>query len=218
VSSTTRSSVALMAAVALHGGALGLAFWAPAPKTEELVLPTVQGILLPAPPAEIVQAPTPPEPAPPPPEPKPEKPKPKPKAPPQPKPPIEQPPSERAISQPEEVMETPPPAQAALPVTESKETLGPPVTPPVDANALNNPRPTYPNLSRRLGEKGIVLLEILILADGTVGEVRIKESSGYKRLDDTAVKAVKRWRYTPAKRGGEAIDYWYLQPVDFSLH
>lgn len=218
MSSPSRSWIALLAAVALHGGAVVLALWAPsAPKTEELVLPTVQGILLPAPPAEVVQAPKPPEPVPPPPEP--EKPKPKPKTPPKPKPPIEQPPSERAISQPEEAVETPPPVQtAALPMDEAKENLAAPITPPVDANHLDNPRPAYPNLSRRLGEKGTVLLEILILADGTVGEVRIKQSSGYKRLDDTAVKAVKRWRYTPAKRGGEAIDYWYLQPVDFSLN
>jgi protein TonB len=225
VSGTLRSCAALLLVIALHGAALAAALWAPAPKTQELVLPTVQGILLPAPPAETVQVPAakeiPPEPVPPPPEPeKPKpKPKPKPKAPPKPKPPVEPPPSERAIRQPEELVETPPPpAQAALPAREENESLGAPITPPIDANPLNNPAPAYPNLSRRLGEQGTVLLEILILADGSVGEVRIKESSGHERLDETAAKAVKRWRYTPAKRAGVAIEYWYLQPVDFSLH
>ncbi len=88
----------------------------------------------------------------------------------------------------------------------------------MDANQLNNPAPAYPQLSRRLKEQGTVLLEILILPDGTVGEVRVKESSGFKRLDETAVKAVKRWRYTPARRGNVPIEFWYLQPVDFSLN
>jgi protein TonB len=226
MSSRLQSLLALAAVVAFHGGAIGFALWAPAPKTQELVLPTIQGILLPAPPAETVQVPSakeqPPEPTPPEPEkPKP-KPKPKPKEPPKPKPPVELPPSEKAISQPQEVIEEAPPpptVPAAMPATEDNDSLGAPITPPqMDANPLNNPAPAYPVLSRRMKEQGVVLLEILILPDGSVGEIHIKESSGFKRLDETAVKAVKRWRYTPAKRGSTAIEYWYLQPVEFSLN
>ena len=220
--SRLRSTLSLMGVIAFHAGAIGIAVWAPSPKTQELALPTVQGILLPAPPAETVQLPSakeqPPEPVPPP---EPEKPKPKPKQPPKPKPPVEPPPSERAIRQPEEAVEEapPPPKQAAMPAAEDNNSLGAPITPPqMNANPLNNPAPAYPSLSRRLGEQGIVLLEILILADGSVGEVRIKESSGHKRLDETAAKAVKRWRYMPARRGDTAIEYWYLQPVEFSLN
>lgn len=218
--SRLRSTLSLMGVIAFHAGAIGIAVWAPSPKTQELALPTVQGILLPAPPAETVQLPSakeqPAEPVPPP-----EPEKPKPKQPPKPKPPVEPPPSERAIRQPEQAVEEapPPPKQAAMPAAEDNNSLGAPITPPqMDANPLNNPAPAYPSLSRRLGEQGIVLLEILILADGSVGEVRIKESSGYKRLDETAAKAVKRWRYMPARRGDTAIEYWYLQPVEFSLN
>lgn len=223
MTSRLQSFFALASVIALHGGAIGLAMWAPAPKTQELVLPTVQGILLPAPPAEEVRVPSvkesPPQPVPPPEKPKP-KPKPKPPEPPKPKPPIEPPPSERAIQQPQEVLEeTPPPVPAAAPAPEDNERQGTPITPPqMEANPLNNPAPAYPTLSRRMGEQGIVLLEILILPDGSVGEIRVKESSGHKRLDETAVKAVKRWRYTPARRGSMAIEFWYLQPVEFSLH
>ncbi len=226
------SGVAFIGVLAIHAGAVGLAVWAPSPKTEELVLPTVQGILIPAPPAETVQAPsarqTPPPVEPPPPEP--EKPKPKPKKKPKPKPapkpePLpEAPPSERAITQEETPPEEdtappPPPPPVTSPTAEENDSLGAPVTPPrEDAHQLNNPRPAYPALSRRLREQGTVLLEILILPDGTVGEVKIKESSGFKRLDDTAMKAVKQWKYTPAQRGQEPIAYWYLQPLEFSLH
>jgi protein TonB len=227
VSNRLSSIFALVAVISVHAAAIGLALWTPAPKTQDLVLPTLQGILIPAPPAEAVQVPSakelpPPEPPPPEPEkPKP-KPKPKPKEPPKPKPPIQPPPSEKAISLPEETVEeasAAPPPQVAVPAQKDNDTLGAPVTPPQkDANPMNTPAPAYPNLSRRLKEQGTVILDVLILADGTVGEIHIKQSSGYKRLDETAVKAVKRWRYTPARRGSQPIDHWHEQPVEFSLH
>lgn len=225
------SLLALAGVVALHAGAIGYTLWGLSPKkTDELVLPTVQGILLPAPPAETVQAPsakeTPPPVEPPPPEPpkpKPKPPKPKPKPTPKPlPPPPEAPPSERAITQEQEAVEEtapPPPPAPSTPMAETNDTAGAPVTPPrEDAHSLSNPKPAYPSVSRRLRETGTVVLDVLILADGSVGEVKLKESSGFKRLDDTAIKAVKRWRYSPARRGEQPIDYWYVQPIEFSLH
>ncbi|MBQ0794503.1 energy transducer TonB [Zhongshania sp.] len=216
----------------LHGGAIAAVFWLPSPENNVLVMPTIQGVIIPAPPAEAVQIPsasktpppqkeveTPPKPLP--------KPKPKPKPLPKPKqklPPLPKaPPSEKAISredQAEEPQPPPPPVQKTAKLAEEdNKALGAPITPPRhDANPLNNPAPAYPTISRRLKEEGIVILELLILPDGKVGEVRVKKSSGFKRLDKTAMKAVKRWRYLPAKRGDQAISYWYLQPLEFSLN
>lgn len=94
-----------------------------------------------------------------------------------------------------------------------------PVTPPrTDAAHLSNPAPVYPAISRRLGEQGRVLFDVYILPDGTVGEIRLKHSSGYSRLDDAALDAVRRWRYVPARRGNEPIPYWYVQPIVYSLN
>ncbi|MBW2939959.1 energy transducer TonB [Zhongshania aquimaris] len=218
----------------LHGGAIAAVFWLPSPKNNVLVMPTIQGVIIPAPPAEAVQipsaskAPPPQKEVEPPPKPLPKpKPKPKPKPLPKPKqklPPLPKaPPSEKAIrreDQAEEPQSPPPPVQKTVKrAEEDNKALGAPITPPRhDANPLNNPAPAYPTISRRLKEEGIVILELLILPDGKVGEVRVKKSSGFKRLDKTAMKAVKRWRYLPAKRGDEAISYWYLQPLEFSLN
>jgi protein TonB len=92
------------------------------------------------------------------------------------------------------------------------------MTPPrSDASALNQPA-AYPPLSRRLREEGRVLLDVHILADGSVGEVRLRQSSGYERLDEAALDAVRRWRYVPARRGDEPVATWYVQPVAFSLN
>ncbi len=91
------------------------------------------------------------------------------------------------------------------------------IAPRADAAHLNNPLPQYPGQSRRRLEEGTVLLDVLILADGSVGELRLKESSGFNRLDKSALAAVEKWRYQPATQGGEAIDFWYVQPVSFAL-
>lgn len=230
------SLAAFILVLGAHAAALGLMFYPSASAPTIIELPTIQGILIPAPPAETVQLPsaqeTPPPVETPPPEPVKPKPQPKPKPKPEevkpapvPEPVVEAPPSETAITaeaaQEEAAQEESAPAEP-LPVTttaEENSTLGAPVTPPQeDAHQLNNPRPAYPSISRSRREEGTVLLEVLILANGTVGEVRIKESSGYSRLDQTAMRAVKRWRYLPARRGTETIDYWYLQPIEFALN
>jgi protein TonB len=213
--------------VFVHLGALALFFYAShAKEPEVLELPRVQGILLPAPPAEKIAIPSAPqvpdtpvtlEP------PKPEvKPKPQPKPEPKKTEPIKpEPLPEPVVEQPsvmEEAMsEESQASPSAPPLAEASDEPGAPLTPPEDAAHLNNPRPAYPSLSRRLREEGTVLLNVLIRADGSVAEVEIKQSSGFKRLDDTAVKAVRQWRYLPARRGNQPVDAWHLQPVEFSL-
>ena len=170
-------------------------------------MPTIQGVLVMAEPEQA--PPPPPEPPPPPPE---KKPEPKPK----PKPPPKAPPSERAVKAPEPA--PPPPVEKPAESKPAEPTPAPIQPPRADAGQLNNPAPVYPNLSRRLREQGTVVLEILIKADGTVGNIKMKSSSGFKRLDESAIKAVKRWRYLPATQGGQKIDFWYEQPIEFNLH
>lgn len=92
------------------------------------------------------------------------------------------------------------------------------IQPRSNASHLNNPAPDYPAISRRIGEQGNVSLSVYILADGRVGDIRLRQSSGYPRLDQAAIEAVRRWRYVPARRGNEPIDYWYGQTIIFSLN
>jgi protein TonB len=109
------------------------------------------------------------------------------------------------------------PSAATVPAAPASTPM-PKVTPPrSDAAHLNNPVPAYPTASRRFGEQGHVLLEVFILADGSVGEIRLKRSSGFMRLDEAALDAVRRWRFVPARRGEQAIAQWHVQPITFSL-
>ncbi|PIF91195.1 outer membrane transport energization protein TonB [Acidovorax sp. 62] len=89
--------------------------------------------------------------------------------------------------------------------------------PSSDAAYLNNPKPSYPAISKRMGEQGKVVLRVLIGTDGTPQKVEINKSSGYERLDRQAQEAVMRWRFVPGKRNGVPETMWNLVPVNFVL-
>lgn len=86
-----------------------------------------------------------------------------------------------------------------------------------DAAYLQNPRPPYPFMSKRLGEQGRVVVRVLIGLDGTAQKADIKQSSGFDRLDQSALATVLRWRYLPGKRAGVAEAMWFNVPIDFIL-
>jgi len=82
---------------------------------------------------------------------------------------------------------------------------------------LNNPAPEYPRLSRRLNEQGKVILRVLIGVEGIASQAEISASSGYERLDQAALQAVRRWKYVPGTRNGVPEAMWFNVPVLFVL-
>jgi len=106
----------------------------------------------------------------------------------------------------------PPPALPPAPAAPAKVEL-----PSSKADYLHNPPPDYPRMSKRLGEQGKVVLKVLIGADGAAQKVELVTSSGFERLDKSALDAAMRWRYVPGKRGGVAEAMWYQIPIQFTL-
>lgn len=89
--------------------------------------------------------------------------------------------------------------------------------PSSDADYLQNPRPPYPPVSKRLNEQGTVIVRVLIGADGLPQKAELRKSSGYERLDQGALAAVMKWRYVPGKRAGIAETMWFDVPISFLL-
>lgn len=89
--------------------------------------------------------------------------------------------------------------------------------PSSNADYLNNPRPAYPALSKRLGEQGKVVVRVFIETSGTASKAEIAQSSGFDRLDQTALDTVRRWRYVPGKRAGVPEAMWFNVPINFVL-
>lgn len=77
--------------------------------------------------------------------------------------------------------------------------------------------PRYPPLSRRMGEEGIVVLRVELDEQGKVCAARVSGSSGFARLDDAALDAVRNWRCNPAQRDGQPVRAVALQPFKFLL-
>ena len=107
-----------------------------------------------------------------------------------------------------------PPAPPAPPAPSAPARIDMPSS---DAAYLNNPKPGYPAISKRMGEQGKVVLRVLIGTDGLPQKVEINKSSGYDRLDRQAQEAVMRWRFVPGKRNGVPEAMWSLVPINFVL-
>jgi len=78
-------------------------------------------------------------------------------------------------------------------------------------------KPEYPRGARQRGEEGDVTLELAISANGTVDGVRIAASCGFAELEQAAVQAVKRARFTPARRGSANVPATVRLTLTFRL-
>lgn len=112
-----------------------------------------------------------------------------------------------AITQVQSKVATPPPPPKADVVTAPRSDPKRPVT-----------QPPYPPTSSRLGEEGVVILDLYVLPDGKVGDARVRTSSGFPRLDEAAVKEAKRrWKFIPGTRNGAPEAAWMQLKVRFQL-
>lgn len=87
-----------------------------------------------------------------------------------------------------------------------------------NANYGTNPKPKYPSIARSRGWQGKVLLRVRVTADGLSEEVTVQRSSGHEVLDESAVDAVEKWQFIPAKRGNTAVACTVIVPIIFTLN
>lgn len=79
-------------------------------------------------------------------------------------------------------------------------------------------QPRYPSPDIREGNEGNADVEVYVLPNGRVGDARIVRSTGFERLDQSAIEEAKRnWRLVPATRDGVPIAQWYKVRVTFRL-
>ncbi len=66
---------------------------------------------------------------------------------------------------------------------------------------IHNPSPEYPEMAIFLGYQGNAIVRIKVSAQGLSKGVEILRSSGHKILDESTIKALRKWRFTPGKQG-----------------
>jgi len=100
----------------------------------------------------------------------------------------------------------------------------PPAPPPAPKNLpasavqyASTVEPEYPRLSKRNGESGRVIVRVFIDEAGTPRQVQVNKSSGFERLDASALAAVSKFRFQPPTENGQPVSGWANVPIDFGL-
>jgi len=85
--------------------------------------------------------------------------------------------------------------------------------PPLPADA--NPKPAYPQEARANSRTGTVVLKVVILTNGAVGDVQVLR--GEEPFVSAALAAVRTWKYTPAHYKGQPIAVYRIIQIPFKL-
>ena len=81
-------------------------------------------------------------------------------------------------------------------------------------------QPKYPEYEINAEFEYAVTLEVEFFADGTVGAVEVKKSlmSGPGGLDESAIEAVRHWKFSPAISGGRPVAAWAIFDINFKIN
>ncbi|MFC0399031.1 energy transducer TonB [Paraburkholderia rhizosphaerae] len=129
-------------------------------------------------------------------------------------------PSQHEIAAPEPAPPAPPapaaPAEPAAPAA-GKPTLALSAPKSVSHLDCSITAPDYPALSRRRGESGTAYVRFVVGLTGKIENIELKKSSGFDRLDDAAMSAMRSSSCKPYLENGQPIRATYTQPFEFGL-
>jgi protein TonB len=78
-------------------------------------------------------------------------------------------------------------------------------------------KPGYPDLARRAGIEGQTVVKALVDVDGSIMNVQILKSSGNQMLDEAALAAARKWKFSPAKQRDKFVRVYVSIPINFRL-
>lgn len=87
---------------------------------------------------------------------------------------------------------------------------------PVGGYEALHGKTVYPDMARLAGIEGTVVLNVHIMKDGTIDEIRVLQSVN-KLLDDAAKTAVRSVKWLPAKQREDPVSIWFAVPIEFKL-
>lgn len=106
------------------------------------------------------------------------------------------------------------PAAAPGPARETMQVSAPKNVPTLQCNFV---KPDYPSMSRRRGESGTAYVHFVVGVTGKIESIDLQKSSGYPRLDDAALDAMRSTTCRPYIENGQAIRAARTQPYSFGL-
>lgn len=107
-----------------------------------------------------------------------------------------------------------PPATTTTPPVEDRIYQSYEVTPPV---LLHKVQPRFPELGRRAGMTGVVVVRCVIDRNGHVRDPQIIKAA-FPPFNTAVIDAVQQWRFKPGSHNGEAVESYLDLTVSFSLN
>jgi protein TonB len=126
-------------------------------------------------------------------------------------------PDEEALAERPRLVETPRPPPEAAPQPASPSASAPSMAAATMPVPISSPPPRYPSRAMRRNETGMVRVQVEVGVDGTPLSVSIAASSQSRDLDRAALDAVRKWRFRPAQRDGQAVAGTVVVPIEFRL-
>jgi TonB family protein len=142
---------------------------------------------------------------------------------------------EPVVEEPEPVITRQPKPEIAPPQRVQPQARPKPATPKIQRAAATTPKaavpalvearpsargnrpPYYPEMARRNGWTGLCMVRVAVTAQGRAGAVSLARSSGHGILDQAALGAVRKWKFSPRMVRGNAVACTVEVPVNFSL-
>ena len=85
----------------------------------------------------------------------------------------------------------------------------------MEGNLILRVQPLYPPLARQARVQGQVVLHAVISRSGAIENLQVL--TGHPMLVQSAIDAVKQWRYRPYSLNGEAVEVETQVTVNFVL-
>ena len=82
---------------------------------------------------------------------------------------------------------------------------------------IHEVKPEYPRMARRIGQEGTVWVQVLLDIDGSVMDAVIAKPTGMTLLEEAALKAAYKNRFSPAIQNDHPVRIWVTYSVHFSL-
>jgi len=77
-------------------------------------------------------------------------------------------------------------------------------------------KPVYPEFAKRNKIQGTVILEVEVLKDGSIRDIRVRRGLA-GGLDEAAIEAVRKVKFQPGKSSGQPVDCMVIIPVEFKI-
>lgn len=98
-------------------------------------------------------------------------------------------------------------------ITEVIHSIGDLTDPP---RPIRRPQPLYPPALKRSGIEGTVQVMFVVRSNGTVSNIEIERAT-QPEFAESVVKSVRKWRFEPGRKDGQAVHTRVRQAIPFRI-